>query len=557
MPQQWEIPQDMTGDARLIRIGASLAGDEQYACPARDAVKARPGVRPLHWPAGGRERYEDFLLGPVMAALDRIEFNGALPEDVLRSPAREGKPLHEMQLAFVRHAVRAFHRRDRPAQAPPVGPVRLPWVVQRKQHDTTWEHWAWGRRYENPEQGVREFVFLRYGRAGQREREDAQIAIAAFAAAFGSPARIPGTRWMPYRLRPAPAPVRWVRVAEVGLRDGSYELLWQGTPQAAQQHYAEHGRAEAARLARGTEAVPGSACADCKRLSACQTVPRIPGVLGLGGFRELPPLREVSVSTLRYHRECPARAFASACKLPRAEDEYDERNRLGKAVHRVLELAHSGRQGTPPGGPAGDACGRDGVPQPDQPWGEEPNRVTGEAARIGAAMLRHHLDVCPFHSREVTQVRGERQFAVHDTAANVIVIATPDLLYLDAGSWVWREIKTTQRRMPRKEDPVLAYPQIALATVLLAEGALGGDRDGSRGELETLHPDYGDVEIIEPAHEPERVAAARRILREWAGPWRADELFPARPAPETCRSCPVSQWCPASMRTAPADGGAA
>ena len=97
------------------------------------------------------------------------------------------------------------------------------------------------------------------------------------------------------------------------------------------------------------------------------------------------------------------------------------------------------------------------------------------------------------------------------------MIAEPDLLYCDGGGWVWRETKTTRYIADRSGKDILeAYPQAALALVLLAEGALGGDPARSRVELEILRPTGPDLELISPG-DPGRVAKAREVIASLAG----------------------------------------
>ncbi len=168
-------------------------------------------------------------------------------------------------------------------------------------------------------------------------------------------------------------------------------------------------------------------------------------------------------------------------------------------------------------------------------------------------MLLHHLDACPFQDAALVQrVEPEALRVVHDTAAQAVVIAKPDPLYQEDGSWVWRELKTTRRRRRRHEDLLETYPQLALAVTLLAQGALGGDPDGSRVEVEVLRPDGSDPHVIDPT-DPGRKQKALSVLQRYAGPWREDERWDARPGAH-CRSCPVSRWC-ASAAPGGAVGG--
>lgn len=136
----------------------------------------------------------------------------------------------------------------------------------------------------------------------------------------------------------------------------------------------------------------------------------------------------------------------------------------------------------------------------------------------------------------------EPQLTFHDTAAQVIVIAKPDMLYLDEGSWMWREVKTTQKRRWFHDDLLDEFPQLALGVLVLHEGLLGGNPAGARVELEVLRPDGAEIALIDP-NDPERVEKARSVLHRMAEPWRADGIFEARPG-QDCQWCPVSRWCP-------------
>jgi hypothetical protein len=263
----------------------------------------------------------------------------------------------------------------------------------------------------------------------------------------------------------------------------------------------------------------------------CEQLQRLPGLLGLDAGRA--PLRTVSISDLRYYRNCPAQAHLSSLNLPRSRRDSPEVD-LGRAIHAWLETAH--RAGTT------TACGAADMPLHDDLSGDRWG-LTGDAAQLGARMLAHHPEVCAFQESEsITEVRVEPRLVFHDTAANAIVIARPDMLYLQDGSWVWRETKTTQKLRWFHDEPLDEFPQLALAVVLLGDGALGGDPAGSRVELEVLRPDDADIQMIDPT-DREQVIKARRVLQQLAQPWRDDEAFEARPG-KVCRWCDVSQWCP-------------
>jgi hypothetical protein len=519
----------MSGDPQVVRIGTGAAGDEDYTCPSFAAVKARPGIQPQAPARFPRPKLETFALGPVMTALDGIEFDGITVDKALDGLRDAERQPHPGLLQFAQHAVRCYLLGAEPSQEVNLKPLRDFWVVQRVRGQT-WELYAWGRRYQSPNGRLREFRFLRFGEAGLRQRDPAQVAIAAYSTAFGAPAPWPDWWSQPFMLRGGEV-VERVRVVEVGLLDGSRVVLFDGGPAQAEGYFAEHGRERVARIAAGGTPVPGMSCASCKQLTLCEELRRLPGLLGLDADRA--PLRTVSVSDLRYYQSCPAQAHLSSLNLPPSRRDSPEAE-LGRAVHSWLETAHRG--GT-------TACGIADMPRHDDDLAGGPWGLTGETAQLGVRMLAHHPEVCAFQDLDsITEVRVEPRLVFHDTAANAIVIARPDMLYLQDGSWVWRETKTTQKPRWFHDDLLDEFPQLALAAVLLADGALGGDPAGSRVELEVLRPGAADIPMIDPT-DPAQVTKARSVLQQLAQPWRDDEAFEARPG-KACQWCRVSQWCP-------------
>ncbi|MGW2294834.1 PD-(D/E)XK nuclease family protein [Streptomyces violaceorubidus] len=535
----WPPPAGLKGSGALVRVQASLAGAEQYTCLHRAESKARPAAWPPMRPKHPKGRLEDFVLGLVVVAVRLVECDGVASDEALRRVLdRAERPLHRAQQRYVRHALGSWLQRDRPTGAPPVIPQPLPWVAAKEQDGRQWELTAWGLQHHNPGRRLREFSFLSFGSVRDRDVKAARVAIAAYAAAFGEPAEQGEKPGHPYRLCGAEQ-VDQVRVALTGLHDGSYRLLFEGTPEQARAYYEEHGKGRVAELTRGGPATPGKTCTDCRRLTTCEAPRRLPGLLGIPSARTPRPLRHVSASDLRYYNRCPAQYLAYSQNLPRT-GEYSPENLLGKAVHAHLETNHGGVIAP---------CAAHDMPWADTEWGDEPHRMKGEFARTGSRMLAQHLDLCPFNNENVTDVQIEPRLAFYDTAANVIVLAKPDMLYQDNGSPVWREIKTTQSDDTFRGDPFTYDPQLALAVVLLAEGALDGGPKGARVELEVLRPDSGDPLVFEPYHEPERVAKARRLLYSYAEPWRSDEVFTPKPG-RHCRICPVSEWCGSALKEA-------
>lgn len=530
MPENWP---GMTGDRNLVRIGTKTVDDA--TCPAFLAAKARPAMWPSRRSYARKPRLDGFPLGAVMSALDDVEFSGLTLAVALDRVGRTGKPLHPGTARWARHTVPVYLHGAAYIETPAVTPVPHYWVVRRTAAELTWEMYAWGRRYESPDGAVRELRLIRFGEADDAHRAPANVAIAAYSTAFGIPASWPRPWGEPFRpVSAGPVQVQRVRVLEIGLADGSHAVLFDGTPEQAEALYAAHARAQVKDVARGGTAEPGAGCAGCKLVTGCDALPRIPGILGLAD--PAAPLRTWSVTNGRSYAVCPAQDHLFRLHLPR-EGEYGPAAVRGQAVHEWLRRSHAERPLTP--------CTASNVPGTPDDWQAGRWRVTGEQASAGALMLAWHADSCPFPFRQAGQsaeVRLEPTLAVHDTAANVVLIAKPDMLYLDGGAWVWRETKT-RWRLPRPgSDLFRDFPQLALAAVLMAENALGGKPSSQRIELEILARDGSDVLLIDPG-DPAEVGRARTVIHELAAPWHADEEAPARPGPH-CGGCPVRRWCP-------------
>lgn len=469
---------------------------------------------------------EMFTLGPIMNALDEIEFNETPVEFALAGLRGRYPTIHAGHLRYADHAVRLYWERCEDDDLKPVQPY---WVVQREE-DKFWELYAWWRRYESLDGSFREYRRLRHGTV--KGSPPGEIGIAAYVAVHGRPAAWPKP-WSERfsMLDAAPQRVRNIRIVEVGLADGQVSVEFEGNVEDAEEYYRMYGHPYVARVVSAGGLSTGSSCFECKQMTACTALPRVPGILGLPS--RAASLRKVSVSDLRYYRDCPAQAHLRSLHLPK-EGEYSDSAKLGQAVHDWIESLHR-RDGHP-------ACVATDMPSPGQNWTKGRWQVPDELADTGLRMLHHHVDACPFQAGDlVERAETEAKRAFHDTAAQVVVIAKPDLLYRENGSWVWRELKTTQKERWFHDDLLDEFPQLAVGVVALARGALGGDPSGSRVEVEILRPTGSDLHIIDPS-EPDRLEKALAVLRRYAAPWREDETFEARPG-QKCQWCPVSRWC--------------
>ena len=529
---RWVPPTGMTGDLGLVRIGTGTAGDDD-SCPERLAARARPRLRPQVRPSRRKPSLEDFPLDPVMQVLDSVEHRNISVAAALAELDGRRRPLHPGLASWVRQAVLAYVEGSG-ADAVASHPVPSHWVVQSRDPTAgrVWEMYAWGRRYQSPDGVTREFRFLRFGTATGRDRDPAQVAIAAYAASRGAPAAWPQSWGDEFDVTPT-APVERVRVVEVGCSDGSRAVLFDGTPAQADALYASHGRRRVNESVLGGTARPGPGCADCKLVTTCGALSRVPNLLGVSDPQA--PLRTWSASDWRYYSACPAQEHMRRLHLPPSAAEYGPDVTRGRAVHAWLQALHSRCPYV--------QCLTADVPESADDWSAGGWHVAGEQALNGSRMIEAHAQTCPFQiGDQITDARPEPVLAFHDTAASVIVIAKPDLIYMDDGSWVWRETKTASRSSRQNRDLLRAFPQLALGVLILHHNLLGGDPSGSRVELEILGPRRPDIILIDPA-DSEQAAQAHEVISVVAGQWRKDEAFPAQPGSH-CRTCAVSQWCP-------------
>ncbi|MEU7226768.1 PD-(D/E)XK nuclease family protein [Streptomyces chrestomyceticus] len=332
---------------------------------------------------------------------------------------------------------------------------------------------------------------------------------------------------------PGPPPEH-VRVLEFALLDGRVRTLFDGTRGEALDLYRTHGPDALATLLDNHEYRPGAACERCAYLPACPALRKAPGLLGVDSSDR--PRRTWSVTNARSYRACPARDHLRRLRIP-AEDavERGPAAERGRAVHAYLAERH-GR------GPL-----RPCMTEVPVQWVPGSFTLPDQERELGGLLLRRHAEVCPLRCvQDRSDVRAEPRVVRHDTAANVVVIAAPDLLYRDSGSWVWRETKTS--RSDRRKRGVLLeeYPQLALAVLLLARTDLSGSPARARIELEVLHPGGADLATIDP-FAPAVRATAEEVVGSLVADWHRDDDYAAAPG-EVCLQCEVARWCSAATR---------
>ncbi|MFC0038380.1 PD-(D/E)XK nuclease family protein [Actinomadura rayongensis] len=393
---------------------------------------------------------------------------------------------------------------------------------------TLHEETVTGRRHAGPE--IRELRLVRISSVAHRARDEAEIAVAAGVLADARP--VLGSSWgKPYVLG-RPSPVRRVRIVEIGCADGSHNVLFDDSPQAAREKYRNDAEKRVHEVSAGGEYRPGNKCGRCDVVDLCPAVPARPGLLGIADPPG--PRRSWSITTARSYRTCPARSHFEDLFLPRDRPaENTEATERGNAVHAFIEERHRRSPAR--------ACRSDEAPTTREGWRAGAHSVTGIEARLGIQMIGDHALVCPLrHVHENAEVLPERHVVVYDPSADVAVIAKTDLVYRAADSWVLRETKTARRL---KDGDLLAqFPQLALGLVLSAAGVLPGGNGGCRVELERL-TGTGPVVSVLDATDPELVERARQVVTAYAQQWREDELFPTRPG-KHCKGCGFVRWCP-------------
>ncbi|MET7485533.1 PD-(D/E)XK nuclease family protein [Streptomyces sp. NPDC005538] len=517
MSQPWLPPDGVTRTSEVITVSAGMFKGGEFRCPAADALKTR-GYHTADPVPRRRERLENFTLGPFMAACDaRFRPSGSLPRT-------RTAPLHDGLRTWSDHGVKAYEAAFPADPELPLNEVPEPWTYRYRppgpdsRNAQEYRFTVWGRCLASADGAYRE-LRLPVHRLNRDLPPDGFIAAVALVLAEGTPG----------------PPPEHVRIVEFALFDGRTRELFGGSRAQALARYREHGPDALAGVLDGREYRPGSACGECAYLSVCPALRAAPGLLGIESSNR--PRRTWSVTNGRNYRVCPARDHMRRLHLPTADSvEREVTAERGRALHAYLADRHG--HGSP----------RPCTVEVPEEWVPDGFDLPAHERTLGALLLRRHAAVCPLrYVGDGTDVRTEPRVVRHDNVADVVVIAAPDLLYRDAGSWVWRETKTSAADR-RSNRPLLElYPQLALAVVLIGRGDLGGAPSRARVELEVLRPGGADLEIIDPFASVNRTAA-EGVLRTMVADWHGDDRYTAVPG-RSCQRCEVARWCSASAAT--------
>ncbi|MFE3883475.1 PD-(D/E)XK nuclease family protein [Streptomyces lydicus] len=518
MSQSWLPPDGVRRTSQVITVSAGMFKRGEFRCPAADALKAR-GYLPVAPVLRRREHLQHFTLGPFMAACDARNRSSAPTATPSRSRTA---PLHDGLRAWTEHGLAAYDAAFPADPLRPLSEVAECWTYRYRppgpdaQSLEEYRFTVWGRCLTSVDGALRE-LRLPVHRLGQNPPLEQFVAAAALVLAEGAPGPLP----------------EHIRIVEFALLDGRTRQLFAGSRAQALALYRGQGPGALAGILNGQEYRPGSSCGECSYVRVCPALRAAPGLLGIEASGR--PRRTWSVTNGRNYRACPARDHMRRLRLPAADSiERETTAERGRALHAYLADRHG-----------------QGFPQPcttevPERWVPDGFDLPEHERALGARLLRRHAAVCPLRCvKDSTDVRTEPRVVRHDTAADVVVIAAPDLLYRDADSWVWRETKTSASDRRSSRALLELYPQLALAVLLVARGDLGGTRTRARVELEVLRPGGADLEIIDP-FVPANRTAAEQVLWKMVAEWHKDDHYAPVPG-SSCNRCEVARWCSASL----------
>jgi hypothetical protein len=523
VPPTWAVGR---GDRFSVTASAVASRLGRFGCPAKVSLGARRIAKTLKpndstrwWRTWDPTSRMYFALRDASEAVDGgSSIEAAVADDPqLTTPQRRflGHALH--QLRDLPDA--ASHDAGCPMEVGPEVELSGSWGTLR----TNGVHLA------SADGAVREVVRLRYKdvKGMLDPGHDDFVAVSCWVLARGS---------HPHHVGP---PQR-VRVSEFSLADGTYQVLFDGDADLAQQTYRDRGwPVQEAMADQGLN--PGSQCADCDFLNVCPAVPKIRGVLGLPD--RAVATRVVTAADLSAYDRCPT-AFhvLRRSHLPPAPPSGEpgsgdsQRRDRGLAAHAWLRWAHerSPRR----------ACGPDDLPDPGS------DLAADLAARIGVSLssyalawpyLLQHPARCPLGFAGLSNVACEPLHVVYDPDADMVVVTEPDLTAkLDTGGVVWRETKTSESAPADVEDALHRHPGFALNVALLASG-VDGDRDAGGAELEILTPRESAFFYVS-LDDGVLVSLAQRIVAEIGHAMAQDLRYEPRPS-GACNFCDAYGWC--------------
>ncbi|MFD8473383.1 PD-(D/E)XK nuclease family protein [Streptomyces globisporus] len=330
-------------------------------------------------------------------------------------------------------------------------------------------------------------------------------------------------------IRPTGDLVR-IRVVEVGLGDGSLQITFDGTPNAASANYQTLAIPDIKKIVHAESVTPGYSCKDCKVAGLCGSLEKLSGFLGQPNPG--PCTRSVSARDIEIYDTCPTQWHLTRSNhLPRVDANAPASTR-GTNVHLALADAHATSGRCSPDGAIGGTT-LDSLMSEDEQSEIQP-------------YLAQHSDNCPVEDG-ARVIGSEIPIYGYDAQADVIIASKPDMLYVDRNqTLVIRETKTTTREVPDSEasafDQHLAVPWLIN---LFGSGYRGPFQSATvRLELEVISPAESRV-FSWDLRDQGLLRMARKEVAMRVRDWHSDTTWEATPGAH-CGWCPVRKWCPAA-----------
>ncbi|MFF9600943.1 PD-(D/E)XK nuclease family protein [Streptomyces sp. NPDC014684] len=517
--EAWQPGVSIDGDTNYLKVSATDAQDRPSGCGVHGAVKVRPAVKASNWQRRFDNSYH-FTLGALREIACKVHDDPRIESWEGLSQAIQDRlkryQLHPGVSSYASQAIENYVEAHEVITGE-VGNLKFRYFdpqISASGRCLT----VWAPLYES-EAGVREIRRLRFGSAQTLSaRNERWTHAAAFIAAS---------------IR-SPQAVTRVRVVEIGLKDGSHEVVFDGDPEKAKAEYKRTTLGEVTKIIGATHMAPGYACGNCKLAGACHKLDPLNGFLG----QKQPGVctRSVSAQDIETHNVCPAQWYLTfQANLPR-ENSWGVASERGRLIHLWMATAHS--RSTP--------CSIADVGEYDDP-SSFTSTLSREQYNEVRDFLHSHIASCPIQAGSQV-ISIESPVYGYDATADVVIASKPDMIFLDPdGTLVIREFKTTQKLPKDTAEAFDRFFATAWLLNLFGSGYRGPyESNSTRFELEVLTPE--DSAVFQwNTSDAATTRMARSEVRRRSKEWHRDNVWAAAPG-KHCNWCPVSRWCPERLR---------
>ncbi|MBZ6130708.1 PD-(D/E)XK nuclease family protein [Streptomyces olivaceus] len=507
---------NLVGRAHILKISATDVQERSSTCGMGGALKVRPDVVSSEW-RRRRDESHPFLGGVIREAAcalhddPRVETWEGTHAAIQERMAAVS--LHPATRSYAERAIANYLEAHEVLSAETPG-LQFRCFDPKVFPEPSGTLTVWAPLYESPN-GVREIRKIRLGGVRAKpEKPDRWTVVAAHVAGLFPPQGI-----------------SLIRVVEVGLKDASYQVLFEATPEVVRSTFTEVALPYLQKIISADSVHPGTFCKDCKIAGCCDALDRWDGFLGQ--TTQGAATRSVSARDIELYEICPAQWFLTYSQfLPRKTTPGAASHR-GRLIHEWIARAHSRRR----------KCTAEDVGA-----FREKETLTGPISEDEYAeiqpYLAQHVEVCPLSTGSQV-ISIEAPLYGYDASADVIIASTPDIILVDDdGSLVIRETKTTSREIP--QDSAEAFDKFFASAWLLnlfASGYRGPYQSASaRLELEVISTEESNV-FTWDLSDAGVLRMARKEVRLRSKSWHRDTTWEANPG-KHCTWCPVRSWCP-------------